>query len=182
MQNIKMRVVGGKYIRRPISYDLDNKLIRPTKDIVRQGIFNALRNDIKGKAVLDLFAGTGALGIEALSQGAKSATFVDSLVSAQKIIRSNTSYIEESLQIIDQDYKTFLQNCNSDCYDVIFLDPPYHLDVISILDEVIKTDILCAGGIIVIESDKALTIVLENSRIRTYKYGITHVTIIWRTI
>ena len=177
-----MRVVGGKYIRRPISYDIDNKLIRPTKDVVRQGIFNALRNDIKDKTILDLFAGTGALGIEALSQGAKSATFVDSLLNAQKTIRSNTSYIEESFQIKDLDYKSFLQNCNSDCYDIIFLDPPYHLDVISILDEVIKADILCRDGIIVLESDKALTITLENSRIRTYKYGITHVTIIWRTI
>ena len=64
MQNIKMRVTGGKYVRRNITYSLDLKDIRPSKDITRQGLFNALRGDLKDKTILDLFAGTGALGIE----------------------------------------------------------------------------------------------------------------------
>lgn len=182
MQNIKMRVTGGKYVRRNITYSLDLKDIRPSKDITRQGLFNALRGDLKDKTILDLFAGTGALGIEALSRGAKEATFVDLSRKAVELIKANTSYVEENINVLMLDYKSFLSTCRPQSYEVLFLDPPYHLDAVKILNEVIDAQIMVKNAIIIVETDKPLALTMENAKIKTYKYGITHVTIIWRTL
>lgn len=181
MQNIKMRVVGGQYSRRHIIYDGD-KDIRPTKDIVRQGIFNALGHDVVGKRVLDLFAGTGALGIEALSRGAEAVTLVDQSSAAIKLIKTNTSYIEKGVDIVRQDYSSFIQRATKQSYDLLFLDPPYHLDVKAILEAVDTAQLLKPSAIVVLESDKPLAFFIESGKIKSYKYGITHVTIWWRNI
>ena len=182
MQNIKMRVTGGKYVRRNINYSLDLKDIRPSKDIARQGLFNALGGDLKDKTILDLFAGTGALGIEALSRGAKEATFVDLSKRAVELIKANTIYVEEKINVLMLDYKSFLTTCRPQSYEVLFLDPPYHLDVVKIFNDVSDAQIMAKNAIIIIETDKALTLDIENAKIRSYKYGITHITIIWRTL
>lgn len=182
MQNITMRVVGGKYARRNLTIDVENKDIRPTKDMVRQGVFNALGLHVLGKNVLDLFAGTGALGVEALSRGALSASFVDLSPKALKLIELNTKFVEEPVEIVRLNYQSFIANEPKNKFDLIFLDPPYHLDVLAILEEILKASIIGRNAIIVLESDKPLAISSELGKIRTYKYGITHVTIIWRNL
>lgn len=180
MQTVTMRVVAGKYSRRPIQIDVDNKDIRPTKDMVRQGVFNALSYDVENRVVLDLFSGTGALGIEALSRGAKTATFIDQSKNAIQLIKTNTSFVEEPVEVMQMNYQTFLQSSKKDYFDLIFLDPPYHLDIHLVLDQLLTSGVVKTDAIIVLETDKPLSLVLDKSRIRTYKYGITHITIIWR--
>lgn len=182
MQNLAMHIVAGKYYRRPIVYNPDNHEIRPTKAIVRQGLFNAIGYQIIDANVLDLFAGTGALGVEALSRGAKSATFVDLSPKAIAFIKANTSFVEEDYKIIPQNYLAFLSSCPKSTYDVLFLDPPYHLDNVEILQQLMKAEIMKEKAIIVLETDKPLILTLDNSKIKTYKYGLTHLTIIWRNI
>lgn len=180
MQTLTMRVVAGKYSRRPLQIDVDNKDIRPTKDMVRQGVFNALSFDVKHRVVLDLFSGTGALGIEALSRGAHAATFIDQSKHAIQLIKTNTTFVEEPIEVMQMNYQTFLESSPKNRFDLVFLDPPYHLDILIILDQVLASGILKEEAILVLETDKPLSLVLDKSRIRTYKYGITHITIIWR--
>lgn len=182
MQNIKMRVVAGKYRGRPIYYDLDSKGIRPTKDMVRQGLFNALSFDVKGRVALDLFAGTGALAIEALSRGASFATLVDKNRNALDLIKQNTSYIEEKYEIVNSDFKNFLLKDTTYKYDLIFLDPPYVFDVLEVYKELKSSSLIGEKAIFVLESDKPLNIIEENCKIKTYKYGITYITIIWSNL
>lgn len=182
MQNLTMRVVGGKYIRRQIQFDPNNTGTRPTKDMVRQGIFNALGETVKDRIALDLFSGTGALGIEAISRGARTATFVDQARNAIQLIQTNTQFLEEPYEIVQLDYKRFLANAKKSSFDLVLLDPPYLLDIEAILTEVLTSGILKDDAILVLESNKPLSITLEHSKIRTYKYGITYVAIIWRTL
>lgn len=177
-----MRVVAGKYARRPIMFDLDSKNIRPTKDMVRQGLFNALGLDVKSRVVLDLFAGTGALGIEALSRGARFVTFVDKNKDALDLIKSNTTYIEEKFEIVSSDYVSFLKQEREEKYDLIFLDPPYIFDVIDIYRTLKNIKFISDTAIFVLESDKPLNLSEENCKIKTYKYGITYVTILWSAL
>lgn len=182
MQNIKMRVVGGKYARRQIVYNSEAKNIRPTKDMVREGLFSALGFDIKGCRVLDLFAGTGALGIEAISRGALSATFVDKSKEALDLIEKNTAYIEEEVITVASDYENFLRKYEGAKFDLVLLDPPYSYDLVDIFSKIIEAKITNNNAIYVLESDKPLSISFEGSKIKTYKYGITYITIIWRSL
>lgn len=91
-----MRIVGGKNRSREILYPLNEKITRPTKDMVRQGIFNVLAFDIQGTVVLDLFAGSGSMGFESLSRGASKAYFVDGSKDAIEVIRKNMNSLKEN--------------------------------------------------------------------------------------
>ena len=147
-----MRVITGtargRRLKEPAGMD-----IRPTTDMVKEAIFNIVQFDIEGRRVLDLFAGTGQLGIEALSRGAGEAVFVDKASEAVKIVRENLrgTGLENLASVVQADSVVFLRSCVK--FDVIFVDPPYDSTLIDeALHNIIAFDILKDNGIIVCES------------------------------
>jgi len=162
-----------------------NSKTRPTKDMVRQGIFNAISPDIYGKTVLDLFAGSGAMGIEAISRGALKAFFVDRDASAISCIKKNlTSLKIESSEVFAMDAQKALDLFVTQkiVFDIVFLDPPYADDVFDLLiQRLINDGLLATNGIIVLENQKPILPEFYAFRkIKNYHYGITDVTILWR--
>lgn len=180
-----MRIVGGKNRSREILYPLNEKITRPTKDMVRQGIFNVLAFDIQGTVVLDLFAGSGSMGFESLSRGASKAYFVDSSKDAIEVIRKNMNSLKENENsvIINDDYNNALEHFKNEktMFDIIFLDPPYKVTTIpNIVSYCLENDLLTKNGIIVVESDRFIDLDEKLfSKMKQYKYGKTLVTV-WR--
>lgn len=155
---------------------------RPTTDRVKEAMFSIIQFEIPGADVLDLFGGTGQLGIEALSRGAKSATFVDAGEPACRLIRENLkrTRLEQSGKVVRSDYLAYLNRCREK-YHIIFLDPPYaEVFLENALKCITEIDILHSGGIIVAERPlgKELPWEFEGfSRSRDYKYGNTLLTL-----
>ena len=175
-----MRVISGK-ARGVILKTPDGLVTRPTADRVKEALFSIIQFDLPGAKILDLFGGTGQLGIEALSRGAKKAVFVDAGEAACKLIRENLkrTKMEQEAQIVRSDYLNYLQRCKEQ-FDIIFLDPPYaEVFLESALKKITEIDILQSGGIIVAERpvDKPLELVFSGfSRSKDYKYGNTLLT------
>ena len=172
-----MRVITGK--ARGISLKTPNgQQTRPTSDRVKEALFSIIQFEIAGARVLDLFGGTGQLGIEALSRGAKSAVFVDYNESACSLIRENLNRcgFATNAKVIRSDYLSYL-NCCTDQFDIIILDPPYgELFLEKSLKMITEIDILQSSGIIITErsSEKELLCDLPGySRSKDYKYGNT---------
>lgn len=146
-----MRIISGKYRGKKLKeFDLDTT--KPTLDRVKESIFNLIQFDIMDSRVLDLFAGTGALGIECISRGAKKTTLVDNNPQAIKIINENLKGIDGDFEVKNMDYLTYLQS-TSETFDIVLLDPPYMTDFGSrAIDYIIKNDRLNNGGIIMFET------------------------------
>ena len=176
-----MRVITGKargvQLKTP-----DGMKTRPTADRVKEALFSIINFDIPMANVLDLFGGTGQLGIEALSRGAKHAVFVDQLEDACKLIRENLrrTKLEQDARVVRGDYMDYLKRCREK-FDIIFLDPPYaEVFLENALKCITEIDILQSGGIIVTERplDKELPCEFEGySRSKDYKYGKVLLTI-----
>lgn len=126
----QLRIIGGQWRGRKLSFTPEAGL-RPTLDRFRETLFNWLMFDIEGAHCLDLFAGSGALGLEALSRGAKSVTFVDLSNKAAQQITSHLSILNcDRGKVVCCQAQTFLQQCQQS-YDVVFLDPPFHQDLLN---------------------------------------------------
>ena len=167
-----MRVITGTARGRKLATPANND-IRPTTDNVKESIFNIIQFDIEGRRVLDLFAGTGQLGIECLSRGAESAVFVDQSREAVKLVRDNLKTCNLNGTVIQMDSLSFLKSCGK--FDLIFIDPPYDSPL---YDEVLKTinlvDILSDGGIIVCEARKEKILpemTIPYAKRKEYNYG-----------
>lgn len=148
-----MRVITGQAKGRRLE-ELPGLDTRPTTSRVKEGLFSAIQFDIEGRRVLDLFAGTGQLGIEALSRGAASCDFVDSAPAAMKVIQRNvrTCGLEGRSGFHQKDFTTFLSR-SREKYGIVFLDPPYASGYLERALELISTiDIVVGNGIIVCES------------------------------
>lgn len=120
-----MRVITGTAKGRKLD-TLFGTDVRPTTDMVKEAVFSAIQFDIEGRTFLDLFAGSGQMGIEALSRGAEDAVFVDTNPDAISIIKSNlekTGFSERS-KVIRSDYFSFIASCREQ-FDIAFIDPPY---------------------------------------------------------
>ncbi len=175
-----MRVITGK-ARGVVLKTPDGMNTRPTSDRVKEALFSAINFDIPGMDVLDLFGGTGQLGIEALSRGANKAVFVDASEDACKLIRENLkrTKLESQAKVVRSDYLSFLKNCR-ETFGIIFLDPPYaEVFLENALNFITEIDILQSGGIIVAERPLGKELSLElpgYTRSRDYKYGNTLVT------
>lgn len=168
-----MRVISGKYKgKNLIGFDIDGT--RPTMDRVKESLFGIIQNKIKNSTVLDLFAGSGSLGIEAISNGATEAYFIDNNIELINIIKKNTSGMNDKIHIMKSDYNNaleILKNSNIK-FDIIFLDPPYKLNLINnCLNKILEYNLLNENGIIVCEyEDEAI----ENNilkLIKDKKYG-----------
>lgn len=151
-----MRVIGGKYKGRYlVNFQADH--IRPTTDRVKESLFNILQSYIDGAEVLDLFAGTGNLGIEALSRGAQKVTFVEKNPKSLQLIKENLKAlkIEEEYEIQKQDVMKFLKSTGDLQYDLIFIDPPFTEKMAhDVMELLCQSQILKPGGILAIESAK----------------------------
>ncbi len=150
-----MRVIAGKY-RGKILKEFDLSTTKPTLDRVKESIFSSIQFDLIGATVLDLFSGTGALGIESLSRGAKSVDFVDSNHEAIKIIKQNLQGIEGEYSVTQSDFLHFLTNAKSSGlkYDIVLLDPPFATDYgIKAIEYILANSLLSDDGIIMYEKD-----------------------------
>ena len=176
-----MRVITGK-ARGVALKTPDGMVTRPTADRVKEALFSIIQFDLPGAKVLDLFGGTGQLGIEALSRDAASAVFVDELDQACKLIKENLrrAKLEENARVVRSDYLSFLNSCREK-FDMIFLDPPYaEIFLENSLKRITEIDILQSGGIIVCERPlgKELSLDFDGySRSKDYKYGKTLLTL-----
>lgn len=176
-----MRVITGKargvQLKTP-----DGMKTRPTADRVKEALFSIIQFDVPNTRVLDLFGGTGQLGIEALSRGAKSATFVDADDKACSLIRENLRRCKMEAEggVVRSDYMAYLNQCREK-FDIIFLDPPYaEVFLENALNRISEIDILESGGIIVAERPVGKALLCEISgfsRSKDYKYGQTLLTL-----
>jgi len=176
-----MRVITGKargvQLKTP-----DGMQTRPTADRVKEAMFSSIQFDIPGAKVLDLFGGTGQLGIEALSRGASQAVFVDAGEAACRLIKENLkrTRLDTQGRVVRSDYLDYLEHCK-DKFDIIFLDPPYaEVYLETSLNRILEIDILQTNGIIVTERPlgKELIFSVEGlDRSRDHKYSKTLVTI-----
>lgn len=170
-----MRVISGK-AKGIVLKTPDGMTTRPTADRVKEALFSIIQFDLPGADVLDLFGGTGQLGIEALSRGAKRAVFVDQGEAACRLIKENLkkTHFEQDGNVVRSDYLAYLSRCKEK-FRIIFLDPPYaEVFLETALKKISEIDILQSGGIIVAERPlgKELPVELEGyTRSRDYKYG-----------
>jgi len=175
-----MRVVSGSARGRRLETPRGND-IRPTSDMIKESIFNIIQFDVPHTHVLDLFAGTGQLGIEALSRGAKSCVFVDGAQEALSLVRKNVETVgfSDVSEIHRADALAYLSRCGK--FDIIFADPPYNTNLLEeILQKIVAFDILNESGIIVCESPTELTLpeLSPPYRLRReYKYGKKKITL-----
>ena len=176
-----MRVITGKargvQLKTP-----DGLLTRPTADRVKEALFSIINFDIPAATVLDLFAGTGQLGIEALSRGAKRGVFVDERADACALVKENLrrTHLESDAAVIRSDYMSYLKK-SRDKFDIIFLDPPYaEVFLENALKMITEIDILQTNGIIIAERPLGKELLFEFDgflRSKDYKYGKTLLTI-----
>ena len=170
-----MRVISGK--AKGVSLMTPKgEHTRPTADRVKEALFSIIQFDLPGARVLDLFGGTGQLGIEALSRGAKHAVFVDQRDDACRLIKENLkrTKMESEASVVRCDYLQYLNRCK-DKFDIIILDPPYAEDYLeNSLKIITEIDILQSGGIIIAERPLGKDLPCEFSgytRSKDYKYG-----------
>lgn len=179
-----MRIIGGKYKGRHI-YSSKNNRIRPTTNRNKEFIFNVLDNFVKDANVLDLFCGSGSLGLEAASRGAKHVTFVDSSHSSLRIAQKNIDRIrlKEEYEIVQKNVLTFLRQ-NKQSYDLIFADPPFKWNhYIELLPLAFLPENLSEFGLLVLESEKTHNIEWETNIyevIRQKKYDRSVITFFGR--
>ena len=176
-----MRVITGK--AKGISLNTPaGMLTRPTSDRVKEALFSIIQFDVPGARVLDLFGGTGQLGIEALSRGANHAVFVDAREEACKLIRDNLrkTKLFDDATVVRADYKEYLLRCK-DSFNIVILDPPYaEVFLENAIKLITEIDILQSGGIIIAERPLGKDLPWEflgYSKSRDYKYGNTLLTV-----
>ena len=170
-----MRLIAGTYGGRTLKAPRGDAT-RPTSDRVREALFSILGDQVPDAAVLDLFAGSGALGLEALSRGAGSVTFVDDAHPAIKVINANLQALSASAAVKRSDALRFLMHASqcAEQYDLVFLDPPYRQAerLARPLSEALPA-VLAPGAVVVAESDRRAPLALELALHDERRYGDT---------
>lgn len=149
-----MRIISGK-ARGTKLYTLDGLNTRPTLDRIKESLFSMIQNELIDATVLDLFSGSGALGLESLSRGAKKAILCDNKYEAINIIKKNIEkcHFEASAKVIPKDFKKCLSQLEEKV-DIIFIDPPYSKDIaVEAVKIILDNNVLNKDGIIIIETD-----------------------------
>lgn len=152
-----LRVIAGEYKGRRLD-SIEGTDIRPTSDKVKESLFNILGDAVIDSVFLDLFGGTGGVGIEALSRGAKHVVFIDVNSKSIKVLKGNLNHlnIKDNVEIFNTDYKTAICKLNkyNKQFDIIFIDPPYGIGMAeSALEEIDNQNILSKSGLIIVEHD-----------------------------
>ena len=178
-----MRIISGsRRGHKLVGFEGDK--IRPTTDRVKESVFNLIQEFVADSLVLDLFGGSGALSFEAISRGAKGAVIVDIDKESIGIITKNASELrfKDAVRIVHASYQEFFKH-SCECFDLIFLDPPYNKGFIEpVLADIVKNNRLSDKGIIVLESDDSD---MHNdfeglSVLKQKKYGRSYVTVYQR--
>ena len=173
-----MRVTGGRF-RGRILHTTPGLTTRPTTDKVRQSIFNVLMHELEGAEVLDLFAGSGALGIDALSRGAASAVFVESGFKQVAAIKKNlhTLGLEQKILPVDYCEACRLLAAQEKKFTLIFADPPYEeIAPLEVAETVIQYDLLSSNGLLIIEHKSGLNVDSDKlTLLKKRKFGQTEV-------
>ncbi len=182
-----MRIITGK--ARGIKLNtLEGENTRPTSERAKEAVFSMIQFDIEGRDVLDLFAGSGQMGLEAVSRGAQSATFIDKSRDAAKIIEQNIEKTKLSSfsRLFNSDVNDFIRvTRGKKKYDVVFIDPPYALRAVApTLKALLEGEMLKPTSIIVCESEEADIFESDAALgekfeiIKKAKYGVAHITIV----
>ena len=180
-----MRIISGSARGRKLK-ELQGTDTRPTTDKVKESMFNIVQFDIEGRRVLDLFGGTGQLGLEALSRGAKSCTFVDQRKEAAALIRENVKLtgFTDRTRVVQGEALSFLASCR-ERFDIVFLDPPYQGGLLEqSLEKIVQFDILREHGIMICESAadwRLPPLQAPYEEGREYRYGKTKLTVCRRS-
>lgn len=154
-----MRIITGK-AKGVRLYTLPGDAVRPTTEMAKEGIFSAIQFDLAGKSFLDLFAGSGQMGLEAISRGAASATFVDCSDDSLKIVRKNvekTGFASQS-RVIRSEYGEFIKAASKkgQSFDYIFCDPPYDKDLTAeLIKRILRGGLVKPGGLLMVEGANA---------------------------
>ena len=152
---IRMRIISGK-ARGTKLYTLEGITTRPTLDRVKESIFNIIQSDIEDSIVLDLFSGSGAIGLEFLSRGAKRAVLCDNSKDAIKIIKQNVqkTHFEENSEIYNMEFTKLIERLQNQKFDIIYIDPPYATDFIKIsIEKIIEYKLVNENTKIIVETD-----------------------------
>jgi 16S rRNA (guanine966-N2)-methyltransferase len=172
---VMLRVIAGEHRGRRLQAPA-GEATRPTSDRVREALFSILGSRVAGARVLDLFAGSGALGLEALSRGAESATFVDDAQAAVRAIRANLQALQADAEVRRSDALRFLAAASQSGaqYDLVFIDPPYrHAERLApALSEALPA-VLAPGAAAVVESDRRAPLTLQLPLHDERRYGDT---------
>jgi len=175
-----MRIVGGQHKGKRLK--VSKKGLRPTKSIVREAIFDILSKGINNADVLDIFAGSGALGLEALSRGAKSCVFIEKTPKTLiKNINNTSSNSKIKIQVIKDDFRMGLKRFRKTKFDIIFLDPPYYKNYINkAIKLLVRYNLLKENTVIVAEHHSDEELILPDGLLVLKKkyYGDTAITFI----
>ncbi|MBV34092.1 MAG: 16S rRNA (guanine(966)-N(2))-methyltransferase RsmD [Rickettsiales bacterium] len=154
----QFRIIGGQWKGRKLKF-FEVEGLRPSLDRIRETLFNWLQTDIRGARCLDLFAGSGAIGIEALSRGAASVDFVELNKKAARQLESNIGLLQaDDGNLHHQDAKQFLSQEHQP-YDVVFLDPPFHKGLAQeIVGQLAQTNLLAEGALVYLEIEQNLEV------------------------
>ncbi len=173
-----MRVITGSARGRRLE-TLEGEDVRPTTDRVKEAVFSIIQFETEGRAFLDLFAGSGQMGVEALSRGAESACFVDNSKKSVETVKRNlnTVKLEDKARVFQMDYRSFL-SANSKSFDIVFLDPPYKTGALQESLELV-TPAVKDTGVIIAEhpaDDEILSQYGDFTLDRQYRYGKIKIT------
>lgn len=176
-----MRIIGGKAKGTKL-YTLEGQNTRPTLDRVKESLFNIIQTEIQGSIFLDLFAGSGAIGLEAVSRGAKKSILCDNSKEAIDIIKKNIekTHLQKQIDVYQIQYDIFLKSKNDEKIDIIYVDPPYATDfAYEAVKLILEKDLLKKDSIVIIETDQEEKILkqMETLKIEVVdkrKYGRAH--------
>ena len=182
-----MRIISGK-ARGTKLYTLEGLTTRPTLDRVKESVFNIIQANIEDSIILDLFAGSGAIGLELLSRGAQKAILCDKSKEAIELIKKNIekTHMSEKVELYNMDFDECIRRISNQKFDIIYLDPPYNTNYVKqALSQIIENDILKKDGMFIIETDDEQRILNDIKNINIdiadkRKYG--RVTIIFLTL
>lgn len=173
-----MRIISGK-ARGTKLYTLEGKNTRPTLDRVKESLFNIIQNEIQDSLFLDLFSGSGAIGLEAVSRGAKMATLCDNSKEAIQIIKKNVlkTHLEEKIKIYNCSFENLLKTKINEKQDIIYIDPPYETNfAYEAVKIILEQDLIKEDSTIIIETDQEEKIIKEIKKLEVEvidirKYG-----------
>ena len=176
-----MRIISGR-ARGTKLYTLEGQNTRPTLDRVKESLFNIIQNELKDKIFLDLFSGSGAIGLEAVSRGARKAILCDNSKKASEIIKKNIrkTHLEEFIELYNESYDKVISHKIIEKADIIYIDPPYETNLVyESVKLILEKELIRNESLIIIETDQEERILesLKNLNIKIVdkrKYGRAH--------
>ena len=181
-----MRIITGS-ARGTKLVTLEGNETRPTSEAVKEAVFSMIQFELEDRRILDLFSGSGQMGLEALSRGARKATMIDLNPDSVKVIRENAqkSKLYDRCVILNSDCRRIMKGfAGKEKFDIIFIDPPYASKMIgTVLNDLIKYDLIEENGIVICEDDSKEPYECEGMTLRRFaKYGRVYITVLEKAV